>query len=60
MAKEESRETPADEARSHTTGFLKKAARLSTKRKAVKRKVVRRKLKKRKSHRGVNARGGRK
>ncbi len=55
MAKEESRETPQDEARSHSTGFLKKAARLSTKRKTVKRK-----LKKRKSHRVTKARGGRK
>ena len=50
MGKEESRETPQDEARSHSSGFLKKAARLATKRKT----------KKRKMHRGTKSRGGRK
>jgi hypothetical protein len=55
MGKEESRETPQDEARSHSSGFLKKAARLATKRKTVKRKT-----KTRKAHRGTKSRGGRK
>ncbi len=55
MAKEESRETPQDEARSHSPRFLKKAARLATKRKTVKRKT-----KKRKARRGVKRSAGRK
>jgi t-SNARE complex subunit (syntaxin) len=49
----EDKETPEMEARSHSSRFLKKAARLSSKRKTVKRKTKKRKL-----HRATKRRAG--